>query len=54
MHNPHIQKLLIDSRLRELKSDMASVHARQAISVARPRRWRLRSALAPSIARFAI
>ena len=54
MHNPHIQKRLIESRLRELKSDMASVEARQAISVARPRRWRLRSALTPSIARFAV
>jgi hypothetical protein len=54
MHNPAIQKQLIESRIRDLKRDAAAAYARQAVTVPRPRRWRLRSALAPSIARFAI
>jgi hypothetical protein len=53
MHSPGIQKQLIESRIRELKSCAAAASTRQA-TVPRPRRWRLRSALAPSIARFAI
>ena len=53
MHNPAIQKQLIESRIRELKSDAAAAYTRQA-TVPRPRCWRLRSALAPSKARFAI
>jgi hypothetical protein len=55
MHSPAIHKQLIESRSRELKlkSDAARAYTRQA-TVPRPRRWGLRSALAPSIARFAI
>ena len=53
MPSPAIQKQLIESRLRELKSDAAAAYTRQ-VTVPRPRRWRLRSALVPSTARFAI
>jgi hypothetical protein len=46
MHNPHIQEALIESGIRELKSNPAAAYARQ-VTVPRPRRWRLRSALFP-------
>jgi hypothetical protein len=53
MHSAAIQKQLIESRSRELKSDAAAAYTRQA-TVPRPRRWRLRSALPPAKARFAV
>lgn len=52
MHNPQIQKLLIESRIRDLKNDAR--RARQSLAAPRPRRWRLRSALTSPVARFAI
>jgi hypothetical protein len=53
MHNAEIQKRLIESRIRELKHSGAAGNARH-VTLPRPRRWRLRSALTPAIARFAI
>jgi hypothetical protein len=54
MHNAGIQKQLIECRIRDLKSHAAAAYARHAVTVPRPRRWRLRSALTPSTVRFAI
>jgi hypothetical protein len=52
MHNPQVQKLLIESRVRDVNNDMR--RAPRSLVAPRPRRWRLRSALPSTGARFAV
>lgn len=54
MYTSSLQRLLTESRSRDLNHLAARLRGREPLTAPRPRRWRLRSARPAPVTRFAI